>query len=125
MGTPLVSRRGISVTANQNILGINIVVPGVNDKLAFTVVPQAAGVLSVVRSDGTGPGQVVRVGELFAGAALTPLTWKPGEFSAPKYYSFVPNEVRYNLRYSVTTTFDLLVVYSEREHAASFLAGAI
>lgn len=125
MGASLVARRGISVTANVNILGINLVIPGVNEKLTFTVVPQDAGELFVVRTDGFGASQVIRVGELFAGAALDPLAWNPGEFSAPKFYSFVENEVRYNFRYSVTTTFDLFVVYSEREHAASFLAGVI
>jgi len=125
MGTKLAARRGISVTAGQNILGSNLVIPGVNDKLTFTVVPQASGVLSAVRLDGTGASQVVRVATLLAGASLPVLTWTPGEFSAPKFYSFVQNEVRYNFRYSVSTTFDIFVVYSEREHAASFLAGVI
>lgn len=125
MGTPLVRRRGISVTGGVNVLGASIPIPGVNEKLVFNVVPQDPGVLSIARIDGTGASTVVRVGVLFAGVGLTDFAWNPGEVSAPKFYSFVSDEVRYNFRYSVSTTFDLFVVYSEREHAASFLQGVI
>ena len=121
MGKTLIRRRGLSVTAGVNILGVDIVHPEPSDKLVFTVVADAPGVLSIVRIDGTGASEVSRVGELLDGASLTAAVWSPGEVSAPTYYSLLPNPVRYNFRYSVNATFDLFIVYGEKEHAATLV----
>jgi len=113
VGTKLRHRRNLSVSAGVNVFGTSVIVPDVGLKLVITIVPQNAGVLSVVRIDGT----TSRISKLFDGSALVVGENNTDELMAPKFYSFIPDEVAYNFRYSVLTVFDLITVYSEKEHA--------
>lgn len=113
MGEKLRHRRGLVASAGLNVFGTSIIIPDVGMKIVVSAVPQVAGVLSIVRIDGVEE----RVSKMFDGNNLVPFQDNKSEAMTPKFYSFVPNEVAINFRYSVLVTFSIFTVYAEKDHA--------
>lgn len=116
MGKQLFSRRNLVVSvADDDMTVSDLVMPGPGMKLVLNVVPSVGGLMSVARKDGGN----TRVSVINDGAMLIAGQWNPIEIAAPKFYSFIASEILYNFRYSVPVTYTHIVVYAEKEHAAT------